>query len=147
MNLGRFKAILDAYGAAAERWPESERADALALARSSIEAARALGEARTLDATLNAAADLPVPFESIRLSALQARILAAAVPSAKSWLYRWFGFDLAPTQLWPSLAGFALVTVLGFAVGLGGLIEAAAGHDSEDVVSLSALDSIDGSGQ
>ena len=146
MKLGRFQAILDAYGATPERWPERERTDALALARSSVVAARALAEARTLDAALGALENSMLAPEPARLAALRFQIVAAAVPRAKNWLSDWFGLDLRPTQLWPSLAGFGLVTALGFAVGFGGLIESA--HDTDDGIAVSSLDILsDGSGQ
>ena len=56
MKTNRFNAILDAYGASPDHWPESERAAALALSRSSVVAARALAAARALDDALRAAA-------------------------------------------------------------------------------------------
>jgi hypothetical protein len=148
MKLGRFEAILDAYGADPGRWPERERADALALARSSLVAARALAEARRLDAALGAWKSQETLPESTRLVALRARIVAAAGPRARNWFFEWFGVDLRPTQLWPSAAGLALMTGLGFAVGFGGLMQVDANHDAEDTTIVSSLDfAIDGSGQ
>jgi hypothetical protein len=148
MKLERFQAILDAYGASSERWPEKERADALALSRTSVVAARALAQARTLDAALDAFEYAEVTPEPARLAALRSRIVAAALPRAKNWLSDWFGLDLSPAQLWPSLAGFGLMTVLGFAVGFGGLIESSSARDGDDAITISALDIVsDGSGQ
>jgi len=148
MNIGRFKAILDAYGASPERWPERERADALALSRSSVVAARALADARTLDDALHASGYAELHLEPTRLAILKSRIVAAAMPRARSWLGEWFGLDLTPMQLWPSLAGLALMAVLGFAVGFDGWIDAGASHDLDESLVMPAVDiSADGSGQ
>lgn len=148
MKLGRFQAILDAYGASPERWPERERANALALARSSVVAARALAEARALDAALNTLEYAEISAEPTRLALLRTRIVAAALPGARNWLSEWFGFDLSPNQLWPSLAGLGFMTLLGFAVGFGGLIETSPAHDPDDTVVMPSLDFVtDGSNQ
>ena len=147
MKLGRFQAILDAYGASPERWPEHERAAALTLSRSSVVAARALAEARVLDAALDAMDDAELAPAPERLSMLQTRIIAAALPRAKSWFVQWLGLDLGPAQLWPSLAGCGFMVVLGFAVGFGGLIGGTS-HDSDEGIVLSSVDIVsDGSGQ
>lgn len=148
MKLGRFEAILDAYGADPGRWPEHERADALALTRSSVVAARALAEARRLDAALDAWKVPELSPESGQFANLRARIVAAAAPRVRNWFFEWFGVELGPTQLWPSAAGFALMTGLGFAVGFGGLMQLDANHDTDDATIVSSLDfPVDGSGQ
>jgi len=140
VELSRFSAIIEAYGAQADSWPEHERAAALALARSSVPAARALTRAQSLDAALRVA-DFPDSVaEPEHLAMLKARILAAARPMANSWLGRWLGIDLTPAQLWPSVAGLALATVLGFGVGIGGLLQLDSIHDTEDVSVLSSID-------
>lgn len=148
MKLRRFEAIIDAYGADPGRWPEGERADALELARSSLDAARTLAEARRLDAALGSWALPEMPPHSARHAALRAQIVAATGPRPKNWIFEWFGFDLRPQQLWPSAAGVALLTGLGFAVGFGGLLQVDTGHDPEDATIISALDfPADGSSQ
>jgi len=148
MKLGRFQAILDAYGASPERWPERERADALALSRSSLVAARALASARALDGALDALAQTADPIGDAQMRALQARIIAAATPLARSRapglgfkpaLLGWLGLDLTPAQLWPSLAGLSFMTALGFAVGLNGLIDNPTA-ESDDSVTVSSID-------
>ncbi len=137
MKQGRFSAILDAYGAEPERWPERERADALALSRSSVVAARALAQARALDAALrNFGAIEPEPA---RLAFLQSRIIAQARPLAMNWFVRWFGIDVAPRLVWQSVAGLALATVLGFAVGASGVMQQDSPRDADDLV-LTAID-------
>jgi hypothetical protein len=137
--LPRFRAIVDAYGATPERWPEAERAAALNLARSSIVAARALAEARRVDMVLRLDADREIP--AARLARLQAGIVARAVPQAKNWMVRWLGFDIAPAQLWPSVAGLALASALGFVVGVGGLLQSEAARDVEYASGYPTVDS------
>jgi hypothetical protein len=132
VKLGRFIAILDAYGAAPERWPERDRADALALARSSVAAARALAQVRALDEALRAFDAPALAAESPRFAALHDRILARARPLAKGFLGRWLGFEVKPAQLWPSVGGLALATMLGFAVGVAGLVQTDSASESDD---------------
>jgi hypothetical protein len=139
VKLRRFNAIVDAYGGWPEHWPEQERAAALELSRSSLIAARALADARTLDRTLQSSAARR-PTDPTHMAALRARIMAAAKPIADSWFGRWFGFDITRSQLWQSAAGLAFATVLGFGVGLGGLLHAGSDHDSVELRSMAALD-------
>ena len=140
MELGRFHTILNAYGAAPERWPEDERAAALALTRASVPAARALADARALDQSLDAYAISGITLDPNSLVLLQARIVASAQPMMQSWIGRWFGVSLTPRQLWPSLAGLAMASILGFAVGLGGILQTEPGHDADDALTFSSTD-------
>jgi hypothetical protein len=142
VELGRFRAILSAYGAAPERWPEDERMDALALTRGSIVAARELADARMLDDALGFAAARP---ELDRLAVLQHRIVSAANPLMQSWMGRWFGISLTPMQLWPSVAGLALATILGFTVGINGMLQTDTVHDTDDGLAFLSADSSIGS--
>jgi hypothetical protein len=141
VKLARFSAILEAYGAAPERWPEGERAAALALTRSSIVAARELAQARLLDNALEASSLKDADADPSKLTYLHARIVAATNRAPPSFLRRWLGFDLAPSQLWPSLAGLALATVLGFAVGVSGLMQTDVNRDADDSIVLPSIDS------
>jgi hypothetical protein len=140
VKLGRFSAILDAYGAVPERWPADEREDALALAQSSVPAALALARARALDSVLSEQVFPDIALEDAAFARLQAAIMAGTRHLGGTWLTRWFGIDLAPRQLWPSIAGLALATVLGFAVGLGGLLQAGSDHDTDEVSVLTPID-------
>jgi hypothetical protein len=140
VKLSRFNTIVDAYGAAPERWPEHERDDALELCRSSLTAARLLAQARSLDRTLKSSPLSAVAVHPSRIAVLRADIAAAARPIARNWFGNWFGFDVTLSQLWPSAAGLALATVLGFGVGLGGLLHVDADHDVQEVRILSSLD-------
>ncbi len=72
MDLNRFREIVDAYGADARRWPEGERAAALAFAERS-DAHAILAEADALDALLDAG---PTPAASPEL---RERILASSL--------------------------------------------------------------------
>jgi hypothetical protein len=135
VELGRFRTILNAYGATPERWPAEERDDALALTRASVTAARALADARTFDETLKASALSDLAVDQNRLAMLQARIVHAAEPIMQSWTGRWLGISLTPRQLWPSVAGLAMASVLGFAVGLGGILQTETTRDADDVFS------------
>lgn len=139
MNLRRFSAIISSYGADPARWPEAERATAEAFVRSSDDAARLLSQAHRLDDML-AGSHLGRGSPTLHdLGALQFRILAGARPIRTSFFERWFGFELTPVQIWPSLAGLALATVLGFGVGLGGLLQSDTERYSDDLT-LSQID-------
>ena len=139
MELGRFRTILSAYGAAPERWPEDERMDALALSRSSITAARELANACRLDHALGFATTEDHEFD--RLAVLQHRIVTAAHPLMQSRMWRWFGISLTPMQLWPSVAGLALATILGFTVGINGMLQTETVHDTDDGLTFLSADS------
>jgi hypothetical protein len=140
VKLGRFSAIIDAYGADPHRWPADERADALALTKSSVPAARALAEARVLDSVLLKQAFPDISHDAERFTLLHSAVVSGVRQRTGTWFGRWFGIDLAPSQLWPSLAGLALASVLGFAVGLGGLLQAETDHDTDEVSVLTAID-------
>lgn len=71
MTMERVAALIDAFGASPERWPEAERQQALALLAQSASARELLHQARELDLLLDAA---PVAPPS---RALEDRIMAA----------------------------------------------------------------------
>ena len=121
MPLSRFQALLDAYGAAAGRWPEEERTAALALLARSPAARQARDAAARLDALLNR-----VPAEPPS-AALVERVLAAAPvgvpapPAARGQHRRGIGRRLAASlgQVWPGAAAWQPVTALATALLLG----------------------------
>lgn len=76
MNLDRLHALLDAYGADSQRWPEHERDAALALLEQSAAAQTARQHAAALDAALD---DAPLAPPSPMLAD---RILATAPTAA-----------------------------------------------------------------
>lgn len=103
MDIERFRALADAYGADLRRWPESERAAAAALIEAEPGQTRAvMAEADELDALLHAS---PPPQPS---QALRDAILAAA-PRARAQR-RGFGF-------WLSGAGLAAAGMAGLLIG------------------------------
>jgi hypothetical protein len=140
VELGRFRTILNAYGATPERWPAEERDGALALTRTSVTAARALADARTFDETLKASTVSDLALDPNHFVILQARIVSAAQPMMQSWLGRWLGISLTPRQLWPSVAGLAMASILGFAVGLGGILQTESNRDADDGLVFSSVD-------
>ncbi|MBA4287019.1 MAG: hypothetical protein C0434_15975 [Xanthomonadaceae bacterium] len=73
MNLQRFAALIDAYGAEPRRWPQAERAEALAFANGDARAAALLRDAAALDALLDADVSAPA-------TATARRALLAALP-------------------------------------------------------------------
>lgn len=110
LSLTRFTELLDAYGADPGRWPEAERAAALALLEASPQARGLCDEARALDAALDRL-PTPAPSADFRL-----RVLATAPIGA------------APArglrELWGALGGWRLTApalacalALGLAVG------------------------------
>ncbi len=116
MTLERLRAILDAYGAAPDRWPPEERTAAVLLLDRSEDARPAHAEAMHLDIALDHAnAPGPAPELVARLhrrgiarQGLSARI-AAMLPG---WLS---GGTRAP---WTRPAAFALTMGLGIVIGL-----------------------------
>lgn len=113
MNLNRFQALIDAYGADAERWPFGERDAAEALLEESGAARAILSEARTLDALL---ADAPPVAVS---PALKNRVLDIAEETHQQWIRKDLPrpFRLSLSFFLPRLAGVALAAYMGFIVG------------------------------
>ena len=124
ISLDRFGVLLDAYGAVPERWPDGERASALALAAESADARQLMDQARRLDGLLDR---LP---EGEPSPGLAERILAAA-PGASpgaagrrpaGWIVRTFG------TLWPELPAWrpavALAASLAFGLVTGAVLPA-----------------------
>ncbi len=57
IELRRFKALTDSYGADLHRWPEEARIDAAAFVRVSVQARVLLDAARALDEVIDAASE------------------------------------------------------------------------------------------
>ena len=114
----RVREIIEAYGAEPGRWPEVERAAALAAVRERPELAALRREAQELDGMLDGFA-LPLP--RTKASDLAGRIAAIPQPApirravalAPAPWRQWFG--------WPKLAGLAVAGLIGFTVGWTGL--------------------------
>ena len=136
VDLDRFLELVEAYGAEPERWPEGERAGALALLTASPEARAACREAAMLDGLLD---ELPAYRPS---TVVTARILAAApAGSAKpggvlSAVLR----SLWPERpIWQPASGLAAAALLGLAVGLS---EPTAGGGATDPLAVVDLDAL-----
>ncbi len=115
ISIDRFRTLLDAYGAAAERWPEVERAAALALVAESAEARTLMDDARKLDDLLDS---LPVaePSPDLTERLLAAAPVAGPAPSARqrsSWIRRSIG------ALWPELPAWRPAAALAAALACG----------------------------
>jgi hypothetical protein len=87
------------------------------------------------------AQDVPdIADEPERFTMLHSAIVSAVRRRTPStWFGRLFGFDLTPSQLWPSVAGLALASLLGFAVGLSGLLQTET-DQTDEIVVLSPID-------
>jgi hypothetical protein len=105
LTLARLEELLDAYGSNSERWPEHERARALALLNSDPRAARLQADAHLLDEQLE-------QFELAEPSALlQARVLEIPIrhQAKPAWSLARFGlagWRLAAVALIPCALGF-----------------------------------------
>lgn len=95
MNVERLQVLLDAYGAEPARWPDDERAAALALLTESAAARAAHADARQLDDWL----DVAPPGDPGDV--LRARILSSVPPPVSSWR------DFS-RELWDALGGWRL---------------------------------------
>ena len=111
MNLDRFVAIVEAYGASPARWPEAERAAAVAFLKTSSDAQRLADEAEALDGLL----DMPETIAATR--DLQDRILAAA-PAARAGGNRPVAAPFFNWSRWIPAAAVACSLALGVVSGM-----------------------------
>jgi len=132
LSLTRLAAIIDAYGAEPDAWPQAEREPALALLERSPRAQQLLAEATALDSLLAAAPTLEPSAE------LQRRVLAAAPRPRTSWLRR---LDEWTAGLWPfsprwqPAAALVAAATLGVVLGAG-WPEDGSSSEPPDVVEL-----------
>lgn len=129
MTLGRFRSLLDAYGAESQRWPGELREDARALLRVSTEARALAEEARVLDAaiaTASAEDDASWPSDADEvLGRLRMRVAAriAELPRPLERRPAWrFGVRLDalpwPRRYWVALAtAGTFLVIAGFGLG------------------------------
>ena len=119
MDMMRFEALAEAYGADLRRWPTAERIAAEALMAAEPQGARAvLAAAEHLDDWL-AASPAPTPSFALRDA------IAAAAPKARR--------QRAAIGYWLSGAGFATAAVAGMLVGASALTAITA-QDRADAV-------------
>lgn len=131
MDQERFEALVAAYGADPDRWPEAERAGALAfMERDRAAAERLLFEARMIDAVLaHAPSQAPEPAWVERLVAAAPRPARRRSASFSGWREALFG-----GRVWLAGAGLAASCVLGALVGAAAMSTAAADLGAEDVL-------------
>jgi len=112
MDIARFTQLLDAYGAATERWPETERHAALSLLQANAQCRALLEDAQRLDAQLDALPEFAAP--EIEMSpALRARVLEIPVRHPHAAKRKgWFNLNSLAFALVPCLIGFLSGTLL-----------------------------------
>ncbi len=116
LSLARLEALLAAYGAAAERWPEAERGAARALIDASPEARALVADAAGLDRALDALA-APAPSAALqRRLSREMRVHGGRQSFGRAW--RWAMASLTPRPVW-RVAAVAGVFLVGVAVGVG----------------------------
>lgn len=137
MTPSRFAEILEAYGAAPQRWPEAERDAALALVERSAEIRAQLSRAAALDTALDRWTDPPMPHIDAR--ALTAVVTAA--PQRRIRLRTPFRFGW-PSIAWPNVAGLAAAALAGFLVGWSGLdgtLSSETNYENPDRAAVAAI--------
>jgi hypothetical protein len=117
MTCERVLALIAAYGATPQRWPEDERAAAQAVIAAHAGAEDLLMSERTLDALLDRVESVPVP------ASLPARILAgfdevAARPSVRRLIARISQFVWPNAPLWQPSAALAASLIAGVMLGI-----------------------------
>tara|TARA_R110000824_G_scaffold366730_2_gene555632 strand:- start:165174 stop:165704 length:531 start_codon:yes stop_codon:yes gene_type:complete len=126
MSLQRLRAIVEAYGAAAHRWPVEERDAALALVGSDPQARAMLDDALNLDLLLDQAPAIPAPSDMLvsrimaaRPRAVSREYLAPPRTSGATGFWRGLIRDIWPYGS-PALPAGALAAsiVLGVSLGL-----------------------------
>jgi hypothetical protein len=126
MTSKRVSELIAAYGAAPEKWPEQERAAALAMLDRDAALRSELRQMAALDAALDR---WPNPAPALDAVALAAHVSATPRPrvAARRPFFRF------PVFAWPNAAGLAAAALVGFLVGWSGLdADYASQNDSVD---------------
>lgn len=105
MTPERFREIVEAYGAAPRRWPETERAAAEAFARGNAEARHMLAREADLDRRLGAYRIAPPG------RALTGAVVAAAPSRRSSWTSVLQGLGIVGAGLAGAVAGAFLMAI------------------------------------
>ena len=109
MDLNRFEALVAAYGATPNRWPDEERDAALAFARSDARAAALLADADSIDALLFAH-KVAEPSRTLRTMVIEGAPRKRRLTGrARLW---WTGLGLALAGASGMLAGSAATAAL-----------------------------------
>lgn len=145
MKPRRFRKLLGSYGANPERWPEDERAAAVALLAASSEARALRDQAETLDRMLDTyrvdAADDRLPAQILAAPHNPAFAPAGFDPKAGRREVHWRG-------IWPRFAALAGACVLGFIIGTTDLAASGEPDSETDLASLIfGDDDLEGMGQ
>ena len=131
MTAERVRALLDAYGSEARRWPADERDAARTLIDAEPSLRAELEAARELDATLALHPEPPAPTINPLAITAVARAARDAVPKLGAMRPR--------SSFWPRAASLAAAAVLGFAVGVSGIGRGPAPLDQDDALALMLL--------
>ena len=109
MDLNRFEALVAAYGATPNRWPDAERDAAMAFAQSDPRAAALLADADSIDALLFAH-KVAEPSRTLRAMVIEGAPRKRRLTGrARLW---WSGFALALAGASGMLAGSAATAAL-----------------------------------
>jgi anti-sigma factor RsiW len=114
MTPQRVSELIAAYGAVPEKWPQAERAEALAVLGRTPALRAEVAQMAALDAALDR---WPCPAPRLDAVVLAAAVSAAPRPRATRHRPR-FRF---PVFAWPNAAGLAAAALAGFLVGWSGL--------------------------
>jgi hypothetical protein len=114
MTQKRVAELIAAYGAAPDKWPEAERAAALAVLQNEPALQAELRQMAALDAALDR---WPSPAPLVDAVALAAHVSATPRPRVAARR----PFLRAPIFAWPNAAGLAAAAMAGFLVGWAGL--------------------------
>ena len=124
MDQDRFDRLIEAYGAAPWRWPETEREAATRFAQQSPAAAEKLARARMLDDALDVWGSARVP------GTLRERIVQAA-PGWRLPVFR-------RPKFWWASAGLAAACALGVVVGAAAAPPLTAGREADPVAAMAS---------
>jgi hypothetical protein len=126
MTLAELQELLDTYSADPAAWPADKRGAAERLIKDEPSAREALERATHLDLLLTRAlrADLAtaiVPAQEAATGAINAFAAVTLPPQRRSalwWLVPKQLTDIQPLPVWPRVAAFACVALLGFGIGM-----------------------------
>lgn len=144
MTPDRLKEIIDAYGASARRWPDSERAAAQALLASDAALEAYRQSAVTLDALIDAApaADVPAGLAHTILSdaashgSVDAHKQITTSPGLIRRLTGMMTQALPEMPVWRPAIGFAASLAMGIWVGSQGLVPLSGQTDETELAAM-----------